>query len=64
LGLVLDYFVLYRVCRVDRERLSSWPHSYAGRSNQLLRGVVLSQSTLHLVVIVVIVIVIILRILT
>ena len=49
LGLVLDYFVLYRVCRVDRKRLSSWPHSCAGRSNQPLRGVVFSQSTFHLV---------------
>jgi len=51
LGLVLDYFVLYRVCRVDGKRLSSWPHSCAGRSNQLSRGVVLSQSTLYLVVV-------------
>jgi len=29
--------------------LLSWPHSCAGRSNQLLWGVVLSQSTFHLV---------------
>ena len=49
LGLVLDYFVSYHVCRVDSKRLSSWPHSCARRSNHLSWVVVLSRSTFHLV---------------
>ena len=38
------------MCRVYRERLSSWPHSCKGKSNQLSRGVVLSQSPFYLVI--------------
>jgi len=47
LGLVLDYFVLYRVCRVDRKRLSSWHHSCAGRSNHF-RGELYSLRVLSI----------------
>jgi len=35
-----------RKCRVDRKRLSSWPQSCAGRSNQLSLGVVYSLRVL------------------
>ena len=31
--IIVSYFVLYRVCRVDRERLCSWLHSCAVRSD-------------------------------